>query len=124
MSVYEKGLITVLGVNALLALIAAPLVRRKIPPNGLYGYRTRATLSDTELWYAANAHFGRRLLWAAFIGAAAAAVVYLWGDLSPQGFLRASMLLLVVPSGVAALLTHFFVRAWLRDHPPAVRRAR
>lgn len=59
MSVYEKGLVTILACNALFALVSLPLVFRKIPRNGFYGYRTRATLSSDFMWYEANAYFGR-----------------------------------------------------------------
>ncbi len=34
--------------------ISIPLLLRKIPPNVLYGFRTRKTLSDRAVWYEAN----------------------------------------------------------------------
>ena len=46
MSVYEKGLVTILGFSLILVLIAIPLILRKVPRNIVYGYRTRATLRD------------------------------------------------------------------------------
>ena len=42
----------------LLALItigvSVPLVLRKVPPNVIYGVRTRKTLSDPRIWFEAN----------------------------------------------------------------------
>jgi hypothetical protein len=42
----------------LMALIAVPLVRRWIPPNIWYGFRTPRTLADPRIWYPANVHAG------------------------------------------------------------------
>ncbi len=46
----------------ILAGLSIPLLLHKIPPNGLYGFRVRATLDDPQLWYKVNAYSGRRLL--------------------------------------------------------------
>lgn len=42
--------------------ISIPLILRKIPPNVLYGFRTRKTLSDPGIWYEANALGGKNLV--------------------------------------------------------------
>jgi hypothetical protein len=42
--------------------LALPLMQRRVPPNGLYGLRVSATLSDEWVWYEANAASGRDLL--------------------------------------------------------------
>ncbi len=52
-------LIPVIGI-----LTALPLARRKVPPNVWYGFRTRRTLSNRELWYEANYLGGLDLLYA------------------------------------------------------------
>src|SRR6266513_2997010 len=54
--------LTVMACDALFIVLAIPLMLRKVRPNVLYGYRTRATLTDEALWYDANAHFGRGFL--------------------------------------------------------------
>jgi len=46
----------------LLILLAIPLIRKKIKPNGLYGFRVKQTMSDPELWYAVNCYSGKWLL--------------------------------------------------------------
>lgn len=46
---YEKGLITMLGCGLLLAVLAVPLVLRRVPRNIVYGFRTRATLTSHHL---------------------------------------------------------------------------
>ena len=47
--------------------ISIPLVKNKIKPNHLYGFRTRKTLSNEAIWYQANAYAGRLLLRASLI---------------------------------------------------------
>jgi len=112
MTVFEKGLITMAGCAALFAVLAIPLMLRMVPRNVVYGYRTRATLTDDALWYAANAHFGRGLLIASVISIVALWVLYTTQTLSPQMFLGASVAALVVPSAIAGLVTARFVHHW------------
>src|SRR5664280_868502 len=114
MSVYEKGLITILGCSALFALVSLPLVFRKIPRNGFYGYRTRATLGSDFVWYEANAYFGRWFLIASAITCIAAVLLYRSG-LEPGTYLRATVALLVAPVFVAALLTSRCVRTLVEE---------
>ena len=45
----------------LVMLLAIPLWMRRVPPNVLYGVRTRATIADERLWYDVNAACGRDL---------------------------------------------------------------
>jgi len=110
MTVFEKGLITILACAALFALLAIPLMLRKVPRNVIYGYRTRATLSDDALWYEANAHFGRGLFIASIVSALAITALYLAHTFSPLLFLKISVVVLVVPTGIAALATARHVR--------------
>ncbi|MHC4837264.1 MAG: SdpI family protein [Planctomycetota bacterium] len=46
----------------LCAGLAVPLLRGKVPPNHLYGFRVKATLSHPEVWYPANRASARYLL--------------------------------------------------------------
>ena len=109
MTIYEKGLVTILVVDAVSILISIPLVLRKIGPNVVYGYRTRATLSDPALWYEANALFGRRLIAASLVSALAALFLARPGLLAPDAFLPVSVVLLGAPVAVAGVMTSRFV---------------
>ena len=111
MSVFDKGILTILGCALLLVLLAIPLILRRVPRNIVYGFRTRATLSDDYVWYEANAHFGRGLLIANVITAIAALILYRTQSLSPGFFLKASVVALVGPSLVAAFATWRFIRS-------------
>ena len=61
----------------LLSGISIPLIQRRIKPNLWYGYRTRHTLSDPKIWYAANAYAGKRLFISGLVTAIAALGLYL-----------------------------------------------
>ena len=56
----------------LLVVLSIPLWLRRVPPNGLYGVRIRATLNNPTLWYAANRYFAPRLAATGLATAAAA----------------------------------------------------
>ena len=60
----------------LLAGLSVPLILRKIPPNGLYGFRVPATLEDSSLWYRVNAYAGRRFLVVGLGTAVGASILY------------------------------------------------
>jgi uncharacterized membrane protein len=111
MSVFAKGLITILVCSAVFAVLAIPLILRKVPPNPVYGYRTRATLSDEALWYEVNAYFGVRFLVASLVSAFVAVALFEWHGLSPRTYLDVSIVLLLAPVALAGLLTSRFVRA-------------
>ena len=109
MTVFDKGVITVIAVEVLFAIVAIPLVLRKVPPNRVYGYRTPSTLSDERIWYAANAHFGRGMLVACVVSIVAILVLYRAQVLSPRAFLDTSLIVLVVPTLIAALVTARYI---------------
>jgi hypothetical protein len=108
MTVFEKGILTMEACTALFAILAVPLMLRKIPRNIVYGFRTRKTLSDDALWYDANAHFGRGLLVTSIVSLVA--VFALSRTLSPAAFLPASVVAMVVPPAIAGLATAAYIR--------------
>ena len=110
MSVFDKGLITTLACTAVFSLVSIPLIYRWVPRNPVYGCRTRITLGDNALWYAANAYIGVRFLVASLLSAGVSVVLYGWPGLSPRTYLPASVALLVAPVLVAWWLTARFIR--------------
>ena len=109
MTIFEKGLVTILVADALFVLLSIPLVLRKVRPTVVYGYRTRATLSDETLWYEANAYFGSRFIVACVVSAVAAVFLARPGVFAPDTFLPVSVVLLGAPVAVAGVLTSRFV---------------
>ncbi len=106
---YLKSLITIWACDLLFALVALPLVLRKIPRNGAYGFRTPTILDDDFMWYEASAHFGRGLLVSSLVSALAVLVLYNLPGISAEYFLKSSIVALAVPPLVAAALTQRFV---------------
>jgi uncharacterized membrane protein len=51
------------GCGLLIVLLAIPMIRRRVKPNGLYGLRVPATFADEWVWYEANARTGLDMLW-------------------------------------------------------------
>jgi uncharacterized membrane protein len=105
-----KGLITILACSVLMAVLAIPLILRKIPRNRIYGFRTRTTLRDDEMWYETNAYFGRGLLIASLITIVSMIVLYYTPDVSPVVFLKATIATLVAPQLIMMLFTMRFIR--------------
>ncbi len=105
MTVFDKGLITMEGCALLFAILAIPLMLRKVPRNIIYGYRTRKTLRDDAVWYDANAHFGRGLFIASIISVIAVFILSRTHFLSPPVFLPVSLAALVAPAAIAGLAT-------------------
>ncbi|MFA5863612.1 MAG: SdpI family protein [Phycisphaerae bacterium] len=50
------------GIGLLEVILGVPLFLEKIPPNGLYGFRTEKTLSNPEIWYKVNKYSARDLI--------------------------------------------------------------
>lgn len=106
-----KALITILICDAVFALIAVPLILRKVPRNVVYGFRIKATMENDFVWYEANAYFGRLLLIGSVVSALLIILLYFSDIVSMQNFLNASLAVLVVPSLLAVLLTLRFIKS-------------
>jgi uncharacterized membrane protein len=98
-----RGIILLIGCDLLFAVLAIPLILRKVPPNVVYGFRTRTTLGDRVVWYETNAYFGRGLLVSSLISAVAMFVLYrLGGEADPLLMLKC-VAALVVPPLIASI---------------------
>lgn len=55
------------AIGLLFVGLSVPLIRRRVKPNHLYGFRTPKTMSNEQIWYDANVYAGRTLLWAGIV---------------------------------------------------------
>ena len=111
-SVYGKSLVTILACALVLAMIAIPLILRKIPRNGTYGFRTAKTLSSDEIWYDVNAYFGRAFLIANVTTVVLMILLYQFQqDLPLDYFMKLSIATLVAPSILAVIMTFLHIRS-------------
>jgi len=101
-------LVTVILCDVIFVILAVPLMLRKVGPNVIYGYRTRATMSDKTLWYEANAHFGRGLFIGSAISGVAALVI--WMMRPPETMVPLFVVILVVPALIATIATARHIR--------------
>lgn len=115
MSPWITVLVTVTVVDLIFAALSIPLIRRRIPPNPLYGYRTRATLRNESLWYDANEHFGRRFLAGSLVSAVLALVLF--AARPPEEFLPLAVIALVVPPLLATISTARYIRGKHQGRP-------
>ena len=84
--------------------MSIPLIRERVPPNGTYGFRTKKTLSDPKIWYAANRASGHDLLVAgAVITASSVGMLFLGPRLKPE-FVVFTLLAVMVLSLTGALV--------------------
>jgi hypothetical protein len=72
--------------GALLMALSLPLVWRKIPPNGWYGFRVAKSLDNPQVWYEVNSYSGKRLFWTGLITMVAAAALYWVPGISVDGY--------------------------------------
>lgn len=60
--------------GVLLMALSLPLLWQRLPPNGLYGFRVKATLENPQIWYGANKFAAKRTLAAGAVFVAAALI--------------------------------------------------
>jgi uncharacterized membrane protein len=66
-----------MGTGGLLILLSLPLIAGWVPPNQLYGFRVTKTLSNPQIWYAANREAGKYLA-AAGVCIAVGTTLFYW----------------------------------------------
>ena len=91
--------------GVLFVAIGVPLMRRKIAPNSLYGFRVRRTLEDPEVWYDANEFTGRCLIWLGIGLILSSLALYFVPDISPVAYVTACGVILLVGVAVSVLLS-------------------
>ena len=112
---YLTTLVTILACNLLFILIAIPLILRRVPPNPVYGFRTRTTLTDAYNWYETNAYFGRRFVISSIISDFAVYLLYVWYELPPDYFMKAGLFCLIAPPLIVIILTLRYSQSLKRD---------
>jgi hypothetical protein len=89
----------------LTASLAVPLMRRKVGPNALYGFRVRRTLEDPAIWYDANAFAGRCLFYVGIGTGLACLALYGIPAVDPIAYAVACPTILLVGLAVGLVLS-------------------
>ena len=90
----------------IILVVSIPLMLGLIPPNPVYGFRTRKTLSNRELWFRANRFAGSAL----FIAAGASAAVFLAIPEYASGRSIAGLVVFLVPLVLAVVASFAYLR--------------
>ena len=88
----------------LTASLAVPLMRRKVGPNALYGFRGPRTMEDTGVWYDANAFAGRCLSRSGIETGLACLALYVIPTIDPVAYAAACPTILMVGLAVGPVL--------------------
>jgi uncharacterized membrane protein len=110
-------LILYLASGVLLTLLLLPLLWGKIPPNGLYGFRVRATLENPSIWYAANRFAAKRLLWSGVTFVVAALILYFVPGISVDVYSLGCLFLFAVPFVIGLIQSIRYVKSLSRQTP-------
>ena len=99
------------GVGLLFIALSLPLIKGRVPPNSLYGFRTAKSLSDPKIWYAINRISGIDLLIAgALISLGSVAMLFLGQGLQPWEVAISLLVLMVFTLSGAALHGYIMLR--------------
>ena len=97
--------------GVLLMALSLPLLWEKIPPNGLYGFRVRATLENPQIWYAANKFAAKRLLMAGAVFVAAALILYFIPGVRVDTYSLGCLFLFAVPFVIGLVQSLRYVKS-------------
>ncbi len=95
---------------AIVALVSLPMMLGKVPPNGLYGFRTPKTLSSREIWYPANRQSGFYMFWCSLIALAINAILVLMRSFNEESLLIAATVSVMGCLTVAVVLSFIYLR--------------
>jgi len=107
--------IALLAIEAVTAIVfiamSIPLIMGKVPPNGMFGVRVRKTIENEELWYRANAYFGKDFLIASTLVLALCIALYFKRNgMDTNTFLLVVSVVLTVPYIVAVVKTFIYLK--------------
>ena len=90
-------------------VFSIPLIYMKIPPNRIYGFRTRETLNNEELWYKANRYGGRDLLIAGILVSIGGLIILLF-HMDFLSSIWIGLWLVIIPLIVVTMRSYLFIR--------------
>jgi uncharacterized membrane protein len=90
----------------IIAVASIPLILSIVPPNGVYGFRTRQTRTNRELWFRANRFAGC----AFFIASGVSVAIFATNPEYASGRSFAGLVVFVVPLVIALAASFAYVR--------------
>ena len=96
-------LATIVGSYLLIAGLSVPLILQKVPPNRIYGFRSKRTLGDEEVWYRVN-RLGGVFLMLSSLGTLAASLVPVLSAWPDVGSVASTLTGVVISSAVVMVV--------------------
>jgi uncharacterized membrane protein len=91
--------------------LAVPLILQKVPPNCVYGFRTRKTISSEAIWYKANSFFGYGLVVSSLASLLVLCVGVLFPQVVPPSFVHEHpMIIVMVPIAILLVASAVYHR--------------
>ncbi len=84
----------------LMIAVSLPMALRKVPPNGVYGFRTPKTMADARLWYDANQRAGINIIVAGVLALAVWGVLRMTVGLGRANFIGFPVLMALLLASV------------------------
>lgn len=101
--------------GVLLMVLSLPWLWGKVPPNGLCGFRVKATLENPRIWYAANKFAAKRLLGAGAVFVAAAVILYFIPGIGVDTYSLGCLFLFAVPFIIGLVQSFRYVKSLARQ---------
>ncbi|MHC1767372.1 MAG: SdpI family protein [Verrucomicrobiia bacterium] len=101
--------------GVLLMALSLPLLWEKVPPNGLYGFRVKATLENPRIWYAANKFAAKQLLVAGAVFVVAAVILYFIPGIGVDTYSLGCLVLFAVPFIIGLVQSVRYVKSLARQ---------
>ncbi len=107
----DVNIISMFVIGILEMGFSIPLILEKVPPNWLYGFRTRKTRNNEKIWYRANKFAGKTLFLAGLITAGSGVLLAWFGSgLGPQTIEWISLLIILTALFGSIIIDYLFLR--------------
>jgi hypothetical protein len=111
----EELLVMFLISGVILVAISIPLIRGRIAPNSLYGFRVRDTLDDPRTWYKTNTYSGKWLLATGLIFIATCLLAFQIPGISIDTYSLICMAGFVIPMTIGFVYSWRFMKRVKRE---------
>lgn len=111
-------LILYVVIGLLLILVSIPLIRKKVKPNALYGFRVPQTLENPDVWYPVNAHAGKRMAVSGVITLVAAVAFYSVPGIDLDTYAWACLAAFALPFGIGMVQSWRYMKSLAAPHEP------
>lgn len=91
--------------------LGVPLMRRKIPPNYTYGFRTRITMANPEIWYKTNEYFGRLQVRSMSLFTLFTVALYFAGHIGDDAYCNIACGGLVLTAAIVCTMSFLYYRS-------------